>query len=315
MHIHDVIIIGAGPIGSYTAYQLAKDGFDVLIIEKNASFSHLPVCTGIISLEAFKRFHLPEDSILSSIKDIVFFSPSGLSLSFRPSSPQAFVVERITFDEGLRDIALKNGADIRTGTSCKEIKIKDNHVDIKVNDSRETIKAKAVVIASGFDRILSENLSLGRPSDYVQGVQTEVAIEGVKETEIYMGNDIAPGSFAWVVGLKDGRAHIGLTTKQDSILFLRRFLESSFLSDRIKEKGAIDCKCIPIGTLQKTYSERTLVVGEAAGLVKTTTHGGIYYGLISSQLAVETLKEAFKEGDLVYVPWKDTKKDGRRRLI
>lgn len=296
--MYDVVIVGAGPTGSYVAYQLAKEGFDVLVMEKNMSFAHPPACTGIIGIEAFERFNLSGDSIVSEIKDIVLISPSGLSLAFRPESIQAFVVDRLKFDQGLRELALRNGASIRLGTSCKEIQIKDTHVEVRANDSKEPMRAKAVVVASGFDRRLSESLGLGRPSDYIQGVQTEVTIEGVKETEIYVGNSIAPGSFAWVAGLKDGRARIGLTTKYNSRLFLRRFLECPFLRDRIKERGHILSKPIPIGTLRRTFSNRMLVVGEAAGLVKTTTHGGIYYGLISSHLAVETLKEAFVEGDL-----------------
>lgn len=297
MHVHDVVVIGAGPTGSYAAYQLAKDGFDVLVSERNRSFAHPPACTGIIGIEAFERFNLPRDSIVSEIKDIVLISPTGLSLAFRPESIQAFVVDRLKFDQELRERALKSGASIRLGASCKEIQIKDTYVEVRVNDSREPIRAKAVVIASGFNHRLSKSLGLGMPSDYTQGVQTEVKIEGVKETEIYVGNSIAPGSFAWVVGLKDGRARIGLTTKHNAPLFLRRFLEGPQLRDKIKEKGTILSKVIPVGSLKRTYSVRALVVGEAAGLVKTTTHGGIYYGLISSQLAVETLREAFREGN------------------
>lgn len=295
--MHDAIVIGAGPTGCYTAYQLAEEGFDVLVLEKNGSFTYPPVCTGIIGIEAFERFNLPEDSILSSIRDILFFSPSELTLTFCPGPTQAFVVDRAKFDRGLRELALKTGASIRLGTSCRGIQIKDTYVEVGVSGTEEKIKAKVVIIASGFDQRLSKNLGLGNIPDYIQGVQTEVKAEGVKETRVYVGNNIAPGSFAWVVGLGNGRARIGLTTKHNASMFLRRFLENPVLRGEIKEKGAILYKLIPIGSLKRTYSDRMLVVGEAAGLVKTTTHGGIYYGLISSQLAVETLKESFRIGN------------------
>jgi len=296
MRLHDVVVIGAGPSGCYAALHLVREGFDVLILEKNSSFSHPPACTGIIGVEAFKRFNLPDESILSSIKDFLFFSPSGLRLAFRPSSSLAFVVDRMKFDQGLREQSLKNGASIRLGTSCEEIKIKDTHVDIGISSGRN-IKARAVVIATGFNRRLCEILGLGSPSDFTYGAQTEVKMEEVKETRIYVGNDIAPGSFAWIVGLENGRARIGLTTKNNATVFLKRFLDSSYLKNKIKDKGTMLSKMVPVGSLKRTYSDRMLVVGEAAGLVKTTTHGGIYYGLISSQLAVETLKEAFRAGD------------------
>jgi digeranylgeranylglycerophospholipid reductase len=295
--MYDVVVIGAGPSGCYTALQLAKEGFDVLVLERNSSFVHPPVCTGIISVEAFERFNLPRDSILSSIKDILFFSPSGLILPFRPNSTLAFVVDRFRFDQVLRERAIKNGAGVRLDTFCKEIQIKDTNVEIRVNDCREKIKAKTVVVASGFNKRLNESLGLGRPSDYLQGVQVEVKMEGIEETRVYIGNDIAPGSFAWIVGLGNGNARIGLTAKNHAHVFLQRFLESHFLRDKIKVKDTIMSKFIPIGNMKRTYSERMLVVGEAAGLLKTTTHGGIYYGLISSQLAVDTLKEAFRKSN------------------
>jgi geranylgeranyl reductase family protein len=294
--MHDVVVIGAGPTGSYAAYQLAHEGFDVLVLEKNGSSAHPPACTGIIGLEAFEEFNLSEDSIISEIKDLKFILPSGLSLSFCPGSTLACVVNRVKFDQGLRERAVKSGASIRLGTSCEEIQIKDTHVNISISSS-ETIKAKTVVVATGFNRKLSESLGLGSPSDYIQGAQTEVKMEGVKEAQIYIGNDIAPGSFAWAVGLGDKGVRIGLTTKHNAPLFLKRFLEGFHLRDRIKEKGEILSKTIPVGNLKRTYADRMVVVGEAAGLVKTTTHGGIYYGLISAQLAVKTLMEAFRSGN------------------
>ena len=51
---------------------------------------------------------------------------------------------------------------------------------------------------------------------------------------------------------------------------------------------------IPFGGLELTYSDTILAVVEVAGQVKTTTHGGIYYGLIAAQAAVETLSHALR---------------------
>jgi flavin-dependent dehydrogenase len=48
-------------------------------------------------------------------------------------------------------------------------------------------------------------------------------------------------------------------------------------------------KILPLGPIKRTYGDRLLVLGDAAGLVKPTTGGGIYYSLLSGQLAAETL--------------------------
>jgi digeranylgeranylglycerophospholipid reductase len=54
---------------------------------------------------------------------------------------------------------------------------------------------------------------------------------------------------------------------------------------------------MPLGPLSRTYGDRVLAVGDAAGLVKPTTGGGIYYGLLSAAWAAETLARAFERGD------------------
>jgi flavin-dependent dehydrogenase len=53
---------------------------------------------------------------------------------------------------------------------------------------------------------------------------------------------------------------------------------------------------LPLSTLPRTFAARILVVGDAAGLVKPTTGGGIYYSLVSAVFAAETLIPAL-EGD------------------
>ena len=57
--MYDVAVVGAGPIGSYTAYQLADRGFDVLLLEEDAEVGEDVICTDVIGTEAFERFDLP----------------------------------------------------------------------------------------------------------------------------------------------------------------------------------------------------------------------------------------------------------------
>ena len=55
---------------------------------------------------------------------------------------------------------------------------------------------------------------------------------------------------------------------------------------------------LPLSTLPRTFASRLLVLGDAAGLVKPTTGGGIYYSLVSAMLAAETLIPALKSDRL-----------------
>ncbi len=57
-------------------------------------------------------------------------------------------------------------------------------------------------------------------------------------------------------------------------------------------------KILPLAPISRTYRDRLLAIGDAAGLVKPTTGGGIYYSLVSAALAAETLHDALSRDDL-----------------
>ena len=77
---------------------------------------------------------------------------------------------------------------------------------------------------------------------------------------------------------------------------LRRFLDH--LAPHWRERQDIRLRSKPIAQtpLRRTFAERVLVIGEAAGQVKATTGGGIYYGLLAARLAAETVSAAFATG-------------------
>lgn len=97
----------------------------------------------------------------------------------------------------------------------------------------------------------------------------------------------------------DGKCRVGLISRRRPGASLDR------LAGTLEERGAIARKGarvahhrIPSGPLTPSFSDRILMVGDAAGQVKTTTGGGLYFGLIGAQAAVETADRAFRSGDL-----------------
>ncbi len=296
--MYDVAVIGGGPAGCYTAHGLAREGFDVVIVERNGTRGQPPVCTGVVGIEAFEKFTLPRDSILTQVKDIRFISPSGKLLPYYPGYVQAHVVDRITFNNGLRKLALESGSTLLESTACHDIHITPDHVELETSSGGGRLRARAAVLACGYNPRMTRKLGLGEIAHSYEGAQTEIRMDDLTATEIYVGRNVAPFSFAWAVDLNDGRARIGLITRKGASRFLESFLDSDFLRGRIREPGPIFHRAIPFGGLMRTYSDRLLAVGEVAGQVKTTTHGGIYYGLIAAQAAAETLSEALRQNDL-----------------
>lgn len=298
--MYDVAIVGAGPSGSYTAYLLAKEGYNVILLERQPEVRDGVVCTGIVSEEAFKRFSLPEDTILGDISSVRFVSPSGESFRYRHHSAFAYILDRCAFDLALLRQALNKGLTFLSDCLVDGLNIKD-YVELSCMRHGEplNVRARVAVIAAGLNSHLLRKASLKGPQNFLIGAQVEVGFDGAGEVEVYLGNDVAPGSFAWLVPLGNGRARIGLSTKRDAISYLRNFLNLPSIKERLREdKPEIKCRPIPFGPAQKTYGLRILSVGDAAGQVKTTTGGGIYYGLIGAETAAVTLCEILKKGDL-----------------
>ncbi len=80
---------------------------------------------------------------------------------------------------------------------------------------------------------------------------------------------------------------------------LQKFLLSPFCRRRIvRQEGRIKQKAMPLGTLPHSYGNRMLVIGDAAGQVKPTTGGGIYFGHLGAKIAAEVLGEALSNDDL-----------------
>ena len=297
--MYDVVVVGAGPVGSYTASQLAKSGFKVAIFEEDKSVGENVICTGIIGKEIFEKFNLPQEAILSSIKSVSFFSPSLFSVEYTPFNTLAYVVDRGIFDRNILACALKNGVEVHLNGRVEKIKIEEDfgQLEVQENSFLKKIKAKAIVLATGVKYKLQQDLGMGSPPAFFQGAQVETELESLKQTEVYVGREICPGSFAWVVPLNNFKARIGVLANNRGAFYLKNFLQKQ-LKERIKEKEfSIFQKRIAYGSIPKSFTQRVLAVGEAGGQIKTTTGGGIAYGLLCSEIAVDILKESFEKGD------------------
>ena len=309
--MYDIAIIGAGPSGSHTAYLLAKEGHNVLLLDKQPdpdpetgsglSGKNGMVCTGIVSKEAFKRFSLPEDTILKDIRSVKFISPSGETFRYEHHSAFAYILDRSAFNRSLLKQALKKGVTFLSACTVEGVNITKRWVELfcKNHSVSFKVRAKVSVIGSGINTSLLEMASLKGPQDFLMGAQIEASFIKADEVEIYLGNKVAPESFAWIVPLGNGRARIGLLTKRNAVTYLKNILNVPSIRERLQEVNPeIRYRLIPFGYAQKTYGLRILSVGDAAGQVKTTTGGGIYYGLIGAEIAAHTLCEALDKGDI-----------------
>ena len=121
---------------------------------------------------------------------------------------------------------------------------------------------------------------------------------GIDETEVYFSHKIAPGFFAWLVPISTNRARVGLFSKEKPGVHLHHLLNQLSTENKITMSNPdISYGGIHLKPLSRTYGERALVTGDAAGQVKPTTGGGIYYSLICADCASETADQALRQND------------------
>ena len=298
--MYDVIVTGAGPVGSYTARRLAEKGYLVLVLERNRRAGESVCCTGIVGMECARAFDIDERVIIRQVNSAVIFSPSGTSLQVARPEPQACILDRVAFDAGMADLARKAGAEYSFGSRAIDIQAGKDRVDVIVSaeNKERNVQSRAVVVAAGFAPTMLKRLGLGGYRDYAIGAQVELPAYGVDEVEVYFG-DVAPGFFAWLVPTTPSMVRAGLISRRKPGHYLKKWLEKLLARGRISPPGTEVCYgAIPLRPLTRTSAERLLVVGDSAGQVKPTSGGGIYYGLLSADIAVATLHAALGEDDL-----------------
>lgn len=299
----DVVVIGAGPAGSLTARLLAEQGHEVVVLEEHDAVGVPVHCTGLVGVEAFTEFDLPRRLILAHSDGARFWGANGRSVPVRSGRVNAVVIDRRGLDQHLADRAAEAGAEYRFGARAERITVDERGVRIAVRGSEAALDARLCVLACGANYRFHRMLGLGLPDVYLQSAQVETPFPESPEIEVRFGRDVAPAGFAWLVPLRrDGvpTARIGLMSEDHSADRFRRF------SHALWSRAGLDpslapaprLKVLPLGPVRRSYADRVVAIGDAAGLVKPTTGGGIYYGLLSGAMAAGVIDEALRRDRL-----------------
>ncbi len=292
----DVVVVGAGPAGNNAALGLAKRGFGVTVIDSRLDIGD-KLCTGIVGLECVRRFPIDPSLVYREVRLARFVTPADGSVDFDAKTSQARVVDREAYVASFAQQAQGAGATYHLGQRVLQVNPELRGVSVLTDRGR--YRARAVVLAAGFGTPLTRQLGLGRVSDYVTGVQAEVATENEKEVEVHLGRNVAPGFFSWLVPTQPNRALVGLMSRRHAQAHLTRFLKQLWRNGSITQviRGPASWG-IPLRPLKQTFQDRMLVVGDAAGQTKPTTGGGIYYSLLASEIAAEVMAEGLHRDDL-----------------
>ena len=290
----DVLIVGGGPGGLFLAGRLAGQGVRTLVCEEHARVGDPVHCTGVLSSDSFGRFDLPTGATLNHLTDVRFVSPGGIPVDYTTSSPIATVIDRPAFDRALAERAVTAGAEVRPGARVSALGVDASGVRATVGT--DVVKARLAVLACGANYAFQRRFGFGLPRTYLHTAQRELPAASKASVELHFGRDVAPGGFAWAVPVvrPDGfYVRIGVMAARDAIGCYGRMLE------RVGDRWGVSnrelrprLKILPLGAIGRTYGDRLLAIGDAAGLVKPTTGGGIHYSIVSASIAADVAVKA-----------------------
>ncbi|MEM2129487.1 MAG: NAD(P)/FAD-dependent oxidoreductase [Candidatus Bathyarchaeia archaeon] len=298
----DILVIGAGPAGLIATREAARRETGVMIVEEHAEIGHPCHCAGLLSIKGLEQLGLPNNEfyVQNKVKGARFFSPSGLSFTVEKQEEVACVVDRSLFDQYLANRAIESGAEILLNEKVESIKYAEDRVSVQTQKDRFT--AKMVIDAEGVSSKIIKEVGLNpiKRSSYVPGIQYDLENVDIdaEYVEVHVGKKIAPGLFAWIIPLSARKARVGLGCKGANPKFLLdEFVRRRFNNAHITISEVRSGFVITGGPITRTFRDRFIVVGDAAGQVKPTTGGGVILGGICASIAGKVAAEAVASGD------------------
>ena len=291
----DVTIIGAGPIGSTLAYELAKEDIKVALIDKKKVIGLPLQCAGIINKRVFEFNQFPEELILNKAKG-AFLHSKNHSLTVSKEEDQALIIDRVALDQFLYKRAIENGADSYLSSKVVSIDDLEGKVIFQNDSTEKTIKSKIIVGADGPLSLVSS--AIGNEFNFYCASQYLVKIEennnDLSFVDLYAYGDLFPG-FIWQIPVNKNLFRIGLFSIYDYKMqneILDDFLKNDFKYENYevieKYKGKI-----PIYNKDnRLFKNRALLIGDAASQLKPTTGGGLLIGFEAVKMAKKIIANA-----------------------
>src|SRR5712691_7044798 len=144
----DLIIVGAGPAGLYTALRTAEEGLDVVVLEEHAEIGVPTHCTGLVSGETNRLYKIPEEVVLNRPPSCLVISPGGRVAELEDPGEEIAVLDRAGLDRAVAASVLEAGGVVRT--SCRVDHVRNGGRFVEVGTNRgEPLRARALVLACG----------------------------------------------------------------------------------------------------------------------------------------------------------------------
>ena len=281
----DVIIVGAGVSGLISAIELSKSGANVTVLEEHEQIGVPSHCAGIVSYDYHEKIGMPlnPDLDLNLIYGLRFTNGSE-SVDVRARNPVARIISRKALDLHLSEIATENGS--RIITSNEAMRITQDSRGVTVIDERDRRhEVDYVIVADGIagkiNRILWPNKTTGRIFPTAQSlarIKTDPSL-----ATVLLSNEISPDFFAYMAPIDEQYARIGVASRKCDVVRSLQ-LAARKMGAMLVSKPNLWGVWIG-GPVNNRKVGRAFGVGDAIGMAKATSGGGIVFGALSARLA------------------------------
>jgi geranylgeranyl reductase family protein len=296
---HDVIIIGAGPAGSYLAYKLRNLGINTLILEKNI-FPRYKTCGGGLSRKAYDILYSDnkeiENIVEKKIKKGLYIR--GNKVTIRESDEDLiYMTYRSNLDNYLVKMAVDNKTVfLKENVTIKKINQREKSIVFKENKKEQTVHYNVLIGAWGNNVKLNRQVDLypfkrfaisssweGSPGPRFSKYFNEYAVCQIMKKYPGVVGYIFPKSKKITAGLFTSLYPVSFNLKNA----WNEFAEFWKLDTNIHPRYAV----IPVRDFNKPIAqENILLIGDAAGLADSFTGEGLYQSFISSMIASKNIK-------------------------
>jgi geranylgeranyl reductase family protein len=306
--VWDAVVAGAGPAGAVASRELARRGFSVLMLEEHHEVGRPVQCAGLVTRRVFEAVPAPE-CIQNPLSAGQLVAPTGRSIVLDGGTEKAVVIDRARFDRRAVELAIDAGARLELGTRVQGVANPTGKecavVTIAGRGGKMNLRARVVVGADGVQSTVGRSVGIRPPEEILPGYEAELS--GVEcpgdKVSVLVGREVAPGFFAWLIPSGERKAILGLCCEPGTVparAYFERLLKNRALGPYIGKAQVIRyyCGSVPVSVGRRSFAERVVLVGDAAGQVKPISGGGLFTGTKCALISGAVLSELLEKDKL-----------------
>lgn len=313
----DVLVVGAGPIGSTMALNIAKEGLNVIAVDRKFQVAS-PLRGGEAVCKPFYDDLVEEIPVLKKVPrkktEGTSLEAGKCKLISREEKWQAYVLERKILEKLLAEKAIESGVNLLLGSELVKVNKKNNifsEAVIRTVNGKYKIQPKIIVASDGFASFFRKLLGLNQPNkDWASAIEFEMANIKFMEPELLevFFIELIPGGYSYIFPKLGNRGLTGVAMRpqfngNSSALDIFNHLAKKYptMSIQLKDARVLEIRggCIDVsGPFEKPVYGNVVLVGDSANQNFAYIGEGIVPGLFAALIASQKIVKAVEEDDL-----------------